>query len=176
MPFSAEVAPQAPGGAGATLWLGEAAAVLLSDSLSDLGVETLSREERVAAFEEVQLPMSAALTRATMIRVGELMGASEVLFGEVTFDTRLEVRVRRIHIESGRELPAVSDNASLEDIFALFARLAGRLAVGLRRSSGGEPLGTAAARSVRELRQGARRDVAERATAVSRSCAPRGAE
>jgi tetratricopeptide (TPR) repeat protein len=130
MPFAADVAPQAPGGAGATLWLGEAAAVLLSDSLSDLGVDTLSREERVAAFDEVQLPMSAALTRATMIRVGELMGASEVLFGEVTFDTRLEVRVRRIHVESGRELPTVSDNASLEDIFALFARLASRIAVG----------------------------------------------
>src|SRR5512134_2730465 len=58
MPFTADVDAQAPGGAGTSLWLGEAAAVLLGDGLANEGVGALTREERVAAFDRLQLPMS----------------------------------------------------------------------------------------------------------------------
>jgi hypothetical protein len=133
MPFTATVDSSAPGGAGAALWLGEAASILLGDDLAALGVGTLSRDERVAAFDRLNIPMSAALTRATTIRVGELIGASEVVFGEVTLGARLEVRARIIRLGAGREMPAASDAAPLEEIFPLFSRLASRLAAGTGR-------------------------------------------
>src|SRR5688572_3040150 len=60
MPFVADVEAQAPGGAGTSLWLGEAAAVLLGEGLANEGVGALTREERVAAFDRLELPMSAA--------------------------------------------------------------------------------------------------------------------
>jgi hypothetical protein len=44
MPFSASATAKAPGDAAATLWLGEAAAILLSEELQGLGVGALSRD------------------------------------------------------------------------------------------------------------------------------------
>jgi tetratricopeptide (TPR) repeat protein len=128
MPFTADVEAQAPGGAGTSLWLGEAAAVLLGDGLANEGVGALTREERVAAFDRLQLPMSAALTRATMIRVGELTGASDLLFGEVELGDKLRVRVRLIRLGPGSERPSVEDAATLPEIFTLFDRVSRRVA------------------------------------------------
>jgi tetratricopeptide (TPR) repeat protein len=128
MPFAATVDADAPAGAGASLWLGEAAAVLLTERLATLGVPTFSRDDRVAAFARLQLPMSSALTRATMLRVAELIGAGEVVFGEVHLGGALTVQARRIQLDLGREQPAVTDESPLTDLVALFARVGDRLA------------------------------------------------
>jgi len=126
MPFAAQANNEGPGGA--SLWLGEAAAVLVGEGLSNLGIGTLSRAERVGVFERLQLPMSSALTRATMIRVGELIGASEIVFGEVRLGQALDVRVRTIRLGTGQERPVVIDSAPLAEMFPLFKRIAGRVA------------------------------------------------
>ncbi len=128
MPFVADVEAQAPGGAGTSLWLGEAAAVLLGEGLANEGVGALTRDERVAAFDRLELPMSAALTRATMIRVGELTGASDLVFGEVALGDKLRVRVRLIRLGPGAERPSVEDAATLPEIFTLFDRVSRRVA------------------------------------------------
>jgi tetratricopeptide (TPR) repeat protein len=128
MPFAADVEPGASGGAGAALWLGEAASLLVSEGLTTLGVGALSREERLAAFDELNLPMTSALTRATMYRVGELIGASEVVFGEVHLGATLRVRARLIRLGAGREMPSVTDEGPLAEIFPVFGRIAGRVA------------------------------------------------
>jgi len=141
MPFAAGVDPQASVGTGATLWLGEAAAILLGESFTSLELDALTRDERLAAFDRLQLPMSSSLSRATMIRVAELIGATDVVFGEVRLGQALQVRARLIHLESGRELPGVQDTGALRDIFALFGRLGGRLGASLGRTA---PAGPAA--------------------------------
>lgn len=135
LPFTASVDAKAPGGAGSALWLGEATALLLGEGLGDRGVGALPRDERLTAFDRLHLPMTSALTRATMIRVGELIGATELVFGEVKLGDRLGVRIRVIHLEPGRELPEISDEAPLSDIFVLLDRLAARLATSLGRPS-----------------------------------------
>src|SRR5438093_13652035 len=50
------------------VWLGEASAVLLADDLNALGAAAITREERRQAFERLQVPASAMLTDATVIR------------------------------------------------------------------------------------------------------------
>ncbi|MEO8480954.1 MAG: hypothetical protein ABI634_02020 [Acidobacteriota bacterium] len=143
MPFAADVDPKAPGGSGAALWLGEAASILITEGLSTVGVGALSREERLAAFDELNLPMTPALTHATMIRVAELIGASEIVFGEVHLGTNLQVHTRIIRLAAGRETPAVNEDGPMTDIFELFARVAGRVAAQTGRS---RPTATAQAR------------------------------
>jgi len=128
MPFAVDVAPDAPGGAGAALWLGEAAAVLLTDALNARGVPLLARAERLTAFDRLSLPMSSALTRATMIRVGELVGASAIVFGEVHLDDSLAVRARLVDLKAGAESPPVLEQAELSGLFDLFDRVAVNLA------------------------------------------------
>ena len=63
MPFAVQAEPAAPGGAVASVWVGEAAAILLSDKLRELGLDALSRDERVAALDRLELPLSSTLWR-----------------------------------------------------------------------------------------------------------------
>lgn len=123
-------------------WLGEAAAILLADELNARGVGAITRPERVRAFEQLHLPLTASLSRATVIRVGQLVGASEVVVGSFKIEgTDLHVTANAIRIDIGRLQPQVVERAPLTGLFALFERLAGRLASDAR-----PPVGTRAAR------------------------------
>ena len=139
LPFAAEADPAAPSGAGSARWLGEAAAVLLTNRLADLGAGALARDERVAAFDRLRLPMASTLTRATMIRVGELLGASEIVFGEIHLAQTLSVRVRIVQLGPGRQLPDINDTGSLEGIFAVFDRVGGKVAAAIGRVTATPP-------------------------------------
>lgn len=143
MPFAVDVEAGAPGEAGASLWLGEAAAVLLTDGLAARGLGALPREERTLAFHRLQLPMSPTLTRATMIRVGELLGASELVFGEVRMGDRLSVRARLVRLAEASESPAIEAEAELGELFPLFERVADRLARETGRPLAFEPVAPA---------------------------------
>ena len=103
LPFSVDVEGEVPGGEGAAFWLGEAAALLIAEELEARGIAVLSRAERVAAFGLLQLPPTSRLTRATMIRVGELVGATELVVGEVRLGARLSVTARIITLDTARE-------------------------------------------------------------------------
>src|ERR1044071_4427264 len=48
--------------------VGGASAVLGADGLNARGVAAIGRDERVRAFEELHLPASATLSRATVIK------------------------------------------------------------------------------------------------------------
>jgi len=112
-------------------WLSEAAAVLLADELNARGVGAITRDERVRAFEELHLPLSASLTRATVIKVGQIVGASEVIVGAFALDDgRLTITAHGIRVDVGRLQPEVTEQAQLADLFPLFDRLGRRLAPG----------------------------------------------
>jgi tetratricopeptide (TPR) repeat protein len=128
MPFAVQIEPGAPGGEGAALWLGEAAPTLLVEGLVTRGIEAVSRGERVAAFADLNIPMSSALTRATTLRVGELIGATDVVFGEIRLGTEMVVRARLVHLGAGSEVVAIEQDGALEDIFGVFAGISSRLA------------------------------------------------
>src|SRR6185369_2210038 len=63
------------------VWLSEASAVLISENLRTYGFAALSREERVRAFHDLNLPPDASLSEASIIQVGQLVGASDVITG-----------------------------------------------------------------------------------------------
>lgn len=112
-------------------WLGEAAAVLLADELNARGVPAIRRTERVRAFEQLHLPLSATLSRATVIKVGQLVGASEVVTGSYRVENDLlSVEAHSIRIDVGRLQPHVTERAPLKDLFGTFQRVAGRLSSG----------------------------------------------
>src|SRR4051812_40504993 len=64
---------------GRIFWITEAAAVLLADDLNALGVSAITRKERQQAFERLQVPPAAVLSDATVIRIGQLVGAAQVV-------------------------------------------------------------------------------------------------
>jgi tetratricopeptide (TPR) repeat protein len=110
-------------------WLSEAAAILLADELNARGLPAIGREERVRAFEELHLPPSASLSRATIIKVGNLVDASEVIVGTFAAEGEtLKVDAHRIQMDVGRLQPDVSERGPLKDLFGIYGRLAERLA------------------------------------------------
>lgn len=110
-------------------WIGEAAALLLADDLKSRGVAAITRAERIRAFDQLHLPTAATLSRATVIKVGEFVGASEIIVGSVAVDgTALIVEAHSIRIDVGRLQPNVTERGALIDMIAIFERLAGRLA------------------------------------------------
>lgn len=129
MPFSVTVAARASGGAGASLWLGEAGAIVIADRLQQLGVRVFDRDERIAAFERLQMPTSATLTRATMIRVAEVIGASDVVFGDASLTDVLSIRAHVIRLSSAQQLPEVAAQGALNDLLTLFSRVGDRLGI-----------------------------------------------
>ena len=117
-------------------WLSEAAAVLLTDNLRTAGSNAIVRAERVRAFEQLYLPVSATLSKATIIKVGQLVGANEVIVGSFTVDGEtLAVTARAIRVDAGRQQPEFVERGPLNDLFAIFDRIATRLSQG--RSSAG---------------------------------------
>jgi tetratricopeptide (TPR) repeat protein len=120
-------------------WLSEAAAVLLADELNARAVPAIRRVERVRAFEQLHLPLTASLSRATVIKVGQLVGASEIIVGAYRLDNeQITAEVHSIRTDVGRLQPDVTERAPLRDLFALFQRVAARLSPdGLSRAAKG---------------------------------------
>jgi len=118
-------------------WLSEAAAVLLTDGLRASGPAAIVRSQRVRAFEQLYLPVSGSLSRATIIKVGQLVGAADVVVGSYRVDgTTLSVTARSIRLDAGRMQPEVTERGELTELFGIFERLAGRLGRSATRPSG----------------------------------------
>ena len=55
--------------------------MLVADELRARGIAAISRDERARAFDDLHLPLTGSLSHATVIKVGRLVGASEVIVG-----------------------------------------------------------------------------------------------
>ena len=110
-------------------WLGEGSAVLLTDDLNALGVPAITRDDRLRAFERLRVPTEAALTLATAIRLGQVVGAEQVIVGSFELrGTYLAVKARTIRLDTGRMSPELVELGTLNDMFAVYGRIARRIA------------------------------------------------
>ena len=109
-------------------WLSEASAVLLTDDLVALGVPAMRREDRLRAFERLRVPPVATLSHATVIRLGQVVGAAQVVVGafELQGDT-LVVRARTIRLDTGRLSPEMIERGPLTDLLHIYGRVARRI-------------------------------------------------
>jgi tetratricopeptide (TPR) repeat protein len=109
-------------------WLGEGIALLMADNLNRLGADAIARDERVRAFDRLQVPLHATLTRGTVIKIGQLVGATTVVTGRVDLiDRMLAVQVQALRIDTGRVSVEFEERGKLDDLLALVDRASGRL-------------------------------------------------
>lgn len=120
-------------------WVGEGAAIAVSLELQALGAATLSRQDRLAAFERLHVPPAASLSHATVIRVGQLVGAGQVVLGRVALSGGdLVVAVRALDIESGQMSPELTERGALDELFTVASRVARRLVPGTAGPAAGD--------------------------------------
>ena len=109
-------------------WLGEASAVLLAENLNASGRRAYTREERLQAFEQLQVPVLSTLTHATVIRLGQIVGATHVVIGSLrSTGDQISVRAQDIRLDTGRFEKEVEESGSLGDLFPILDRVARRL-------------------------------------------------
>lgn len=138
-PFEADGEPRAA-------WLGEGVALLLADDLAELGVDAIMHDERVRAFERLQVPPNAPLSRGTVIRIGQLLGATTVVTGQVALaDEGLAITIRAIRIDTGHVDAEFEERGPLDALFETVRRGARRLAPDAPEPASPEPRPTLAA-------------------------------
>ena len=109
-------------------WLSEGSAVLLTDDLGALGVPVIRREDRLRAFERLRVPPVATLSHATVIRLGQVVGAAQVVIGSFELDGQtLTVRARTIRLDTGRMSAELIERGPLNDLLGIYERLARRI-------------------------------------------------
>lgn len=112
-----------------TLWLGEGLALLVADGLTALGRPAVSRTVRVRAFDALDLPTSGTLSRATLIRAGQVLGVRDLVTGTVgAAGDRLVVRVRTVDVERGVSSGEIEEQGALRELVDVAERLARRMA------------------------------------------------
>ena len=110
-------------------WLSEGSAVMLTDDLLALGRSAITRTDRLRAFDRLRIPNVPTLSHATVIRLGQIVGAAQVVLGsfELKGDV-LTVRARTIRLDTGRISSDISEVGSLADVFGVFGHIAQRIA------------------------------------------------
>jgi tetratricopeptide (TPR) repeat protein len=122
---------ETPARDGRAYWLGEAAAILVADDITARGLDGITRRARERAYDQLHLPANAVLSRATVIKVGELVGAGQIVVGDVRVDgDLLTIRAQRIRIDVGRADSEVSEHGNLRDVFAIAQSVARRVVPG----------------------------------------------
>jgi tetratricopeptide (TPR) repeat protein/TolB-like protein len=109
-------------------WLSEGSAVLLTDDLRALGVPAIARDDRLRAFDRLRVPAVSTLSHATVIRLGQVVGAGQVVVG--SFELRgaeLVVRARAIRLDTGRMSPEIVERGPLPELFEVYGRVARRI-------------------------------------------------
>ena len=102
--------------------------MLLADDLNGLGADAIARDERVRAFDRLQVPPQATLTRGTVIRIGQLVGATTVVTGRIELlDRNLALHVQSVRIDTGRISLEFDERGTLDDLLAIVERAARRL-------------------------------------------------
>ena len=115
-------------------WIGESISEAVRESLVSEGVLALEREDRLEAFRRLSLRSNAVLTRASIIKAGEALDASEVVYGQYDLAPAgpgsgggsrgvLRIGARIVNLKRLRQGPELEESGAVEDLAALEARL-----------------------------------------------------
>jgi len=105
-------------------WLGEGFAESLGEELLLKDGYVIQRPERKAAYEELQLPYSSNLSRATMLKIGERLAADYVVFGSYNFKGKtLVADARVVKLRTATLGPQIKAEGSIGQLYQVQMRL-----------------------------------------------------
>src|SRR5262245_36722159 len=109
-------------------WIGESIAETVRDSLSSEGLLVLDREDRLEAYRRLSLRPGAEVTHASIIKIGESLDASSVIYGFYELlpaapgkpsKGSLRITARILDLKNLRQGPAFTESGALESLEAL---------------------------------------------------------
>lgn len=127
-------------------WIGESIAEALRESLASQGVLVLTRDDRLEGYRRLSIRPNAVLTHASIIKLGEALDASQVIYGRyqithaadpavaaessdsstpaITPRDSVRIAARILDLEHTRQGPEFEEIGALEDLASLETHLA----------------------------------------------------
>jgi tetratricopeptide (TPR) repeat protein len=116
-------------------WLGEGLEELIIQRLSAAGEAVYAHSGRAGQLERYGLPLTAKLSRATMLRIAEDLDADYVVYGSFSSDgTSLLLESHVLRVDPTSLLPPVRENGQLDSLMDIATRLAWRTLSANRRA------------------------------------------
>ena len=112
-------------------WVGESIAQSVRDALASEGVLLLAREDRLEAYRRLSLRPGAELTHASILKIGESLDASQVVYGFYELlpadnpqsKGSLRITARILDLKHTRQGAVYSEVGALEDLGSLAVHL-----------------------------------------------------
>jgi tetratricopeptide (TPR) repeat protein len=114
-------------------WIGESISETVRDALVSEGVLALDREDRLEGYRRLSLRPGAELTHASILKIGDLLDASLVIYGSYELlpaetakaqsQGSLRITARIIDLKRMRQGPPFSEIGAVEDLATLEFRL-----------------------------------------------------
>lgn len=106
-------------------WIGESIAETLRDTMAPEGVLVLDREDRLEAYRRLSLRPGAELTHASILKIGDSLDASLVIYGTYQLPSKetLRITARILDLKQLRQSPEFDETGPLEDLATLEFRL-----------------------------------------------------
>jgi tetratricopeptide (TPR) repeat protein len=114
-------------------WVGESIAQSVRDSLASEGVLVLAREDRLEAYRRLSLRPGAELTHASILKIGESLDASQVVYGFYELlpaepgnsqsKGSLRITARILDVKHTRQGAPYGELGALEDLGSLAVHL-----------------------------------------------------
>jgi tetratricopeptide (TPR) repeat protein len=115
-------------------WIGESLSESIGEALASGGLLALDREERVEVYRRLSIRPHALLTRATVIKIADTLGAGQVVFGQFELQPApqgqplskgsLKVTARLVDLTRALQGPEFGEAGALEDLAILQRHLA----------------------------------------------------
>jgi tetratricopeptide (TPR) repeat protein len=106
-------------------WIGESIAETLRDAMTPEGVLVLDRADRLEGYRRLSLRSGAELTHASILKIGELLDASQVVYGwyDVPAKGTLRITARILDLKQTVQGPEFGETGPLDDLAILEYRL-----------------------------------------------------
>src|ERR1051326_207382 len=127
-------------------WIGESVAESIREALASEGLMALDREDRVEAYHRLSIRPYAALTRASVIKIGETLDAEHVIYGQ--FDLKPvagtpqpaskpspQIPAPALDLKRMRLGPEFAETGSLDDLTVLQRHLAWQTLQSIRKTA-----------------------------------------
>jgi len=118
-------------------WVGESIAESVGDSLASEGLLVLDREDRLEAYRRMSLRPGAELTHASIIKIGESLDASKVVYGAYELlpsepgnsqsKGSLRIALRIVDLKRTQQSGELGESGAIEDLGALQVHLGWRV-------------------------------------------------
>jgi len=106
-------------------WIGETFPELLEERLKWPSLNILGRDERLTAFERMGIPYSNGLSKATLIKIGQELDSSLLIWGDFSFDgSKLKVTASLLDLSSNALSADLKEEGNLVDLQPMCSQLA----------------------------------------------------